>query len=70
MTEIVLAPDFLDGNFLSTERRVPVTHLETNACSPLATNAIAEDIWDNFASQSYKSLPSVGAVEVRHPHQR
>ena len=67
MTEIVLAPDFLDGNFLSTERRVPVTHLETNACSPLATNAIAGDIWDNFASQSYKSLPSVGAVEVRHP---
>jgi hypothetical protein len=67
MTKLVLAPDFLDGNFLSTERRVPVTHLQTNACSPLATNAVAEDIWDNFASQSYKSLPSVGSVDVRHP---
>src|SRR6266498_4479144 len=29
-------PDFLDDNFLSTEVRVPVTLLETNACSPLA----------------------------------
>ena len=39
MREIVLAPDFLDGNYLSTELRVPVTLLQTNACSPLATNA-------------------------------
>ena len=65
--KIVLADDFLDGNFLSTELRVPVTLLETNACSPLATNAIAENIWDNFSSQSYKELPSVGAITVHHP---
>ena len=38
MRPIVLAPDFLDGNYLSAEFRVPVTLLETNACSPLATN--------------------------------
>jgi hypothetical protein len=65
--KIVLADDFLDGNFLSTELRVPVTLLETNACSPLATNAIADNIWDNFSSQSYKELPSVGAITVHHP---
>ena len=41
MREIVLADDFLDDNYLSTELRVPVTLLQTNACSPLATNAIA-----------------------------
>ena len=29
-----------------------------NACSPLATNAIAGNIWDNFSSQSYKQLPA------------
>ena len=45
------ADDFLDGNYLSTELRVPVTLLQTNACSPLATNAIAGNIWDNFSSQ-------------------
>ena len=62
-----LAPDFLDGNFLSTELRVPVTLLETNACSPLATNAIAGNIWDNFSSQTYKDLPSVGTIMVHDP---
>jgi len=67
MREIVMAPDFLDGNFLSTERRVPVTLLETNACSPLASNAIGGNIWDNFSSSSYKELPSVGEIEVHHP---
>lgn len=67
MRKIVLADDFLDGNYLSNELRVPVTLLETNACSPLATNAIAGNIWDNFSSQSYKDLPSVGTIKVHHP---
>jgi hypothetical protein len=67
MRAIVQAPDFLDDNFLSTEARVPVTLLQTNACSPLATNALAGNIWDNFSSQSYKTLPSVGTVTVHDP---
>ena len=67
MRAIVNADDFLDGNYLSTELRVPVTLLETNACSPLATNALGGNIWDNFSSQSYKELPSVGAVKWYHP---
>ncbi|MCI0620073.1 MAG: hypothetical protein L0387_00080, partial [Acidobacteria bacterium] len=64
---IVMADDFLKNNFLSTDLRVPVTLLETNACSPLATNAIDGNIWDNFSSQSYKDLPSVGTITVHHP---
>ena len=67
MRAIAAAPDFLDGNFLSTEARIPVTLLQTNACSPLATNALAGNIWDNFSSQSYKDLPSVGTITVHHP---
>jgi hypothetical protein len=67
MRGIVRADDFLEGNYLSTELRVPVTLLETNACSPLATNAIAGNIWDNFSSQSYKDLPSVGSITWYHP---
>ncbi|RDJ05612.1 hypothetical protein [Rhizobium grahamii] len=69
MTQIVLQPDFLNDNYLSNELRIPVTLLRTNACSPLATNAIAGNIWDNFSSQSYKHLPSVGTITVRDPFQ-
>jgi hypothetical protein len=67
MRQIVMADDFLKDNFLSTDLRVPITLLQTNACSPLATNAIAGNIWDNFSSQSYKDLPSVGKITVHHP---
>jgi hypothetical protein len=67
MQQIVLADDFLKDNYLSTELRVPVTLLQTNACSPLATNAIGGNIWDNFSSQSYKDLPSVGKITWYHP---
>jgi hypothetical protein len=67
MREIVMREDFLEENFLSTDLRVPVTLLETNACSPLATNGIGGNIWDNFTSQSYKDLPSVGTITVHDP---
>ena len=67
MRAIVSAPDFLDGNYLSAEFRVPVTLLQTNACSPLATNAIRNNIWDNFSSETYKELPSVGTIKVYDP---
>jgi hypothetical protein len=67
MRQIVLADDFLDGNYLSTELRVPVTLLQTNACSPLATNAVESNIWDNFSSRTYKDLPSVGTITVYDP---
>jgi hypothetical protein len=67
MRQIVLANDFLDDNFLSNEGRVPVTLLQTNACSPLATNAIGGNVWDNFSSASYKQLPSVGTITVYDP---
>lgn len=67
MREIVDAEGFLDNNFLSTDLRIPVSLLETNACSPLASNAIGGNIWDNFSSQSYKDLPSVGTIKVHDP---
>jgi hypothetical protein len=64
---IVAGDDFLTDNFLSTDLRVPVTLLETNACSPLATNAIKGNIWNDFSSTSYKELPAVGTITVHHP---
>jgi hypothetical protein len=68
MRDIVTAPDFLNDNYLSAEFRVPVTLLQTNACSALATNATSGNIWDNFSSQSYKELPSVGKMLWYHPY--
>ncbi|MGZ8186372.1 MAG: hypothetical protein ACXW0H_03175 [Methylobacter sp.] len=65
--QIVMKEDFLKDNFLSTDLRVPVTLLETNACSPLATNAIEGNIWNDFSSRSYKDLPSVGKITVHQP---
>lgn len=67
MRQIVAAPDFQDHNYMSAEFRVPVTLLRTNACSPLATNALRGNIWDNFSSDTYKRLPSVGTITVRDP---
>ncbi len=68
MRQMVQQPDFLDQNYLSTDLRVPVTLLQTNACSPLATNSIGGNIWDNFSSHTYKELPSVGSVTWYHPY--
>ena len=64
---ILAKPDFLEDNFLSNDRRVPSSLLQTNLCSPLATNAIANHIWEDFSSQTYKSLPSIGRVDVINP---
>jgi hypothetical protein len=67
MRDIVKADDFLTENYLSTEARIPVTLLRTNACSPLATNALGGNIWDNFSSQSYKQLTTVGTLTLSDP---
>lgn len=67
MRAIVLDANFLQDNYLSSEARIPVTLLRTNLCSPLATNALGGNIWDNFSSHTYKSLPSVGNVTLRDP---
>jgi hypothetical protein len=59
--------DFLEGNYLSSERRVPVDLMQTNACTALASNGLAGDIWDNFTSTSYKHLPPVNELTAYHP---
>jgi hypothetical protein len=67
MSVLIQRSDFLDDNFLSTDRRYPVTRIGTNACSSLASNALDGHVWDNFSSQTYKRLPAVGTIEVSNP---
>jgi len=68
MRQFVLADDFRDHNYLSNDLRIPVTLLHTNACSPLATNGLGNNIWDNFTSRTYKDLPSVGEITYYDPY--
>jgi hypothetical protein len=70
MTQMVRDPRFLEGNYLSNDARIPVTLLKTEICSSMASNAVEGHVWDNFASQSYKDLPSVGTVELFEPVQK
>lgn len=67
MRQIVMAPDFLENNYLSTDARIPVTQLETEVCSAMASNAIEGYVWDNFSSETYKQLPAVGDVKLEDP---
>jgi hypothetical protein len=67
MRREVQQPDFLENNFLSTEERIPVNVVGTNAARALATNATRSHVWDNFSSETYKALPSVGEIQVQHP---
>lgn len=63
----VMKPDFFEGNFLSAEIRVPVTVVRTNATRAVASNALRDHVWDNFSSETYKTLPKVGVVRVWDP---
>lgn len=65
--ESVMRADFRDGNFLSTDARYPVSRIKTNACRALATNATAGHIWEEFSSETYKRLDSVGVIETFDP---
>lgn len=67
MVELVRRDDFLTGNYLSTDARIPVDLLETEVCSSMASNAVQGRIWDNFSSQTYKDLPGMGTLTLRNP---
>lgn len=64
----VMKPDFLTGNFLSDEKRYPVTRLKTNAARALATNAKREHVWNWFSSETYKNLASPGEIDYWDPY--
>ena len=63
----VMAPNFLENNFLSNDKRYPLTKIETNSARAFATNAKAGHIWDNFSSLTYKKLSPVDELEFFNP---
>jgi hypothetical protein len=70
MRAIVTAPDFLTKeprNFLSTDRRYSAAVIDANIARSMGTNATRGHIWDNFSSETYKNLPSIGTLEMHNP---
>jgi len=65
--KLVMADDFLDKNYLSTDLRVPLPLVGTNACIALASNGSTGNLWDTFTSQTYKTLSSAGTVTYYDP---
>ncbi|MCU1244233.1 MAG: hypothetical protein JWN02_143, partial [Acidobacteria bacterium] len=64
----VMKPDFFTENFLADERRHPVTQIGTNSTRAAGTNAMGNHIWDNFSSETYKTLPPIGTFNVDNPY--
>jgi hypothetical protein len=63
------APDpFIEDNFLSNELRIPVTLVGTYAGRAMATNAMEGQVWDNYSSDTFKGLPSVGKIRYFNPY--
>jgi len=60
--------EFFEDNYLSTDVRVPVTLVGTNSARSMGTNGMRGQVWDNFSSEMYKNLPSVGAVRFYNPY--
>lgn len=63
----VAQQDFLENNFLSNDKRYPLTTIKTNSARALASNAKAGHVWDNFSSQTYKELSPVDELEFFNP---
>ena len=59
--------DFWRLNYLSTDYRIPVTLVQTNSCRALATNALTGNMWQDFASESFRRMPSVGSIAFFNP---
>ncbi|NBA93597.1 hypothetical protein [Pseudomonas sp. R5(2019)] len=65
--ESALERDLFKDNYLSTDIRVPITLVGTNSQRAVATNAMRGQVWDNFSSETYKSLPAVGRIRFFNP---
>ena len=53
---------FSKRNFLSDDRRYPVSQLGTNIARAAATNATADNVWAQFSSVTYKNQPAIGRI--------
>ena len=67
-SKVVELPRFWTENYLSTDYRVPVNLVATNSARAMATNGMTGHMWQDFASDSYRQLPSPGVIEYFNPY--
>ncbi len=60
--------DFWNNNYLSNDYRVPVTIVGTNSARAMATNGMTDHMWEDFASEDYRQLPSPGEIRYFNPY--
>lgn len=65
---VVEEPTFWKENFLSTDYRIPVNVVNTNSARAMGTNGMTGHMWHDFASESYRQLPSPGAIDYFNPY--
>ncbi|MCC9600411.1 hypothetical protein LOC67_07550 [Stieleria sp. JC731] len=65
---IVDQPAFWKHNYLSTDYRIPINVVGTNSSRAMATNGMSGRMWQDFASESYRELPSPGEIEYFDPY--
>jgi hypothetical protein len=62
--------EFWQENYLSTDRRLPISLVRTNANRSLASNGIEGSVWEEFSSKAYKGLPPSAPLQVWNPFTR
>jgi hypothetical protein len=60
-------PNFWKQNYLSTDMRLPVNYIGTNSCRAMATNALNGHMWEDFSSNTYRKMPSIGTITYFNP---
>ena len=66
--DAVERPEFWKNNYLSTDYRVPVNLVGTNSARAMGTNSMTGHLWEDFASESYRNLPSPGSIRYFNPY--
>lgn len=67
--DLVMKPDFLEGNFLSDDKDYAVTEIGTNAARALHSNHKDGNIWSEaYASKTYSDRKFPGTIKVKNPY--
>jgi hypothetical protein len=67
---VVEVEAFWMNNYLSSDYRIPINLVKTNAGRAMATNGITGHMWQDFSSESYRNLPSPGSMDYFNPYDR
>lgn len=65
--EEVDRPEFWKENYLSTDRRLPISLIKTNASRGVGSNSIEGNLYEEFSSSTYKGLPPSPPIPIWNP---